>query len=85
MGEVVVDVYENVNPGEVNEELGLTEGGSEVITNTTENEVSSVDANGNGRVTIKEAKAAGHSMPITYDHWLYRYRGNRDGDGIVGE
>lgn len=48
-------------------------------------DVSSVDANGNGQVTIKEAKAAGFSMPIYSDHWLYPYMGDRDGDGMVGE
>lgn len=48
-------------------------------------DVSSVDANGNGQVTIKEAKAAGFSMPIYADHWLYPYMDDRDGDGMVGE
>ena len=48
-------------------------------------DVSSVDANGNGQVTIKEAKAAGFSMPIYSDHWLYPYMDDRDGDGMVGE
>lgn len=70
MDEVIVDVFENVNPDEVNEELGLTGEESETTTDTTENDVSSVDTNGNGQVTIKEAKAAGFSMPITNDHWL---------------
>lgn len=84
MGEVIVDVFENVNPDEVNEELGLTEEVTEE-SNTTENDVSTVDTNGNGQVTIKEAKAAGFSMPITSDHWLYQYMDDRDGDGMVGE
>ncbi|MFV8291043.1 DNA/RNA non-specific endonuclease [Aerococcus viridans] len=48
-------------------------------------DVGSVDANGNGQVTIKEAKAAGFSMPIYADHWLYPYMDDRDGDGMVGE
>lgn len=48
-------------------------------------DVSSVDANGNGQVTIKEAKAAGFSMPIYADHWLYPYMKDADGDGMVGE
>lgn len=85
MGEVIVDVFENVNPDEVNKELGLTGGESEATTDTAENDVSSVDTNGNGQVTIKEAKAAGYSMPITSDHWLYQYMDDRDGDGMVGE
>lgn len=84
MGEVIVDFFENVNPDEVNEELGLT-GEVKDESNATENDVSTVDTNGNGQVTIKEAKAAGFSMPITSDHWLYQYMDDRDGDGMVGE
>ncbi len=52
--------------------------------NTTD-DISSVDTNGNGKVTIKEAKDAGFSMPITSDHWLYAYMQDNDGDGMVGE
>ncbi|WP_192982133.1 DNA/RNA non-specific endonuclease [Marinilactibacillus psychrotolerans] len=52
---------------------------------TSAEDVSVVDTNGNGKVTIKEAKEAGHSMPITKDHWLYKYMDDRDGDGMVGE
>lgn len=48
-------------------------------------DVSTVDTNGNGKVTIKEAKEAGFSMPIYSDHWLYPYMDDRDGDGMVGE
>ncbi len=44
-----------------------------------------IDTNGNGKVTISEAKAAGFIMPITKDHWLYQYMDDRDGDGMVGE
>ena len=36
-------------------------------------------------IKIKEAKEAGHSMPITKNHWLYQYMDDRDGDGMVGE
>ena len=50
-----------------------------------EGDLSSVDTNGNGKVTIKEAKDAGYKMPITKDHWLYQYMDDRDGDGLVGE
>ena len=74
MGNVIVDTFDNVNPDEVNESLGLT--GSEPSDSTSSNtngDISSVDTNGNGQVTIKEAKAAGFSMPITSDHWLYPY------------
>lgn len=44
-----------------------------------------IDTNGNGKVTIKEAKEAGYQMPIYSDHWLYQYMDDRDGDGKVGE
>lgn len=98
MGNRVVDTFDNVNPDEVNASLGLT--GSEPAASSpaptesapaeappanTGGDVSSVDTNGNGQVTIKEAKDAGFSMPITSDHWLYQYMDDRDGDGMVGE
>ncbi|KAF0818137.1 hypothetical protein KIS4809_2939 [Bacillus sp. ZZV12-4809] len=41
--------------------------------------------NGNGQVTIQEAKDAGYSMSIMSDHWLYPYMDDRDNDGMVGE
>lgn len=86
MGNKIVDKFDNVNPDKVNESLGLT--GSKPSDSTSSNakgDISSVDTNGNGQVTIKEAKAAGFSMPITRDHWLYPYMDDRDGDGMVGE
>ncbi|MCS0543062.1 hypothetical protein NXY55_24085, partial [Aeromonas veronii] len=92
-GNKIVDTFDNVNPDEVNASLGLT--GSKhydsISSNTNSNspntndEISSVDTNGNGQVTIKEAKAAGYSMPITSDHWLYPYMRDNDNDGMVGE
>ena len=91
-GNVIVDTFDNVNPDKVNESLGLT--GSEPVESTepakstgsnANGDISSVDTNGNGQVTIKEAKEAGFSMPITSDHWLYPYMDDRDGDGMVGE
>lgn len=48
-------------------------------------DISWIDTNGNGTVTIAEAKAAGFAMPIYSDHWLYPYMIDRDGDGMVGE
>ena len=86
MGNKIVDTFDNVNPDEVNASLGLTD--SEPVESTGSNangDISSVDTNGNGQVTIKEAKAAGFSMPITSDHWLYPYMDDTDGDGMVGE
>nr|WP_304220050.1 DNA/RNA non-specific endonuclease [Fredinandcohnia onubensis] len=92
-GNKIVDIFENVNPDEVNASLGLTGSKSSDSTSSNTNttssntngDISSVDTNGNGQVTIKEAKAAGFSMPITSDHWLYPYMDDRDGDGMVGE
>ncbi|OXT15826.1 hypothetical protein B9K06_18765 [Bacillus sp. OG2] len=86
MGTEIVDTFDNVNPDEVNESLGLTSSEPTETTSTnTSDDISSVDTNGNGQVTIKEAKAAGFSMPIKSDHWLYPYMDDRDGDGMVGE
>lgn len=96
-GNKVVDNYDNVNPDEVNASLGLT-GGDAADSTEAETEsapaapapaaggdVSTVDTDGNGQVTIKEAKAAGFSMPIMSDHWLYPYMRDNDNDGMVGE
>ena len=44
-----------------------------------------VDANGNGRITCAEAKAAGLSLPVTSDHPAYKYMRDGDGDGKVCE
>ncbi|MFL6559015.1 MAG: hypothetical protein ACJ8MO_23210 [Bacillus sp. (in: firmicutes)] len=86
MGNEIVDTFDNVNPDEVNASLGLTDSEpSDSTSSNTNGDISSVDTNGNGQVTIKEAKAAGFSMPITSDHWLYPYMDDRDGDGMVGE
>ncbi|MCM3758448.1 DNA/RNA non-specific endonuclease [Sporosarcina aquimarina] len=88
-GNVITDSFKNVNPDEVNESLGLTENNESESksesSSTNEGELSSIDTNGNGIVTIAEAKAAGFSMPITRDHWLYQYMQDRDNDGMVGE
>jgi hypothetical protein len=86
MGNEIVDTFENVNPDEVNASLGLTSSEpSDSTSSNTNGDISSVDTNGNGQVTIKEAKAAGFSMPITSDHWLYPYMRDNDNDGMVGE
>lgn len=86
-GQKIVDTFDNVNPDEVNASLGLTGSNpsKSTSTNTQHGDLSSVDTNGNGQVTIKEAKAAGYKMPITRDHWLYPYMDDRDNDGMVGE
>lgn len=94
-GNNVVDEFENVNPDEYNEDLGLTSSESKEVvqsseptsggTETSSGELSSVDTNNNGIVTITEAKEAGFSMPIKTGHWLYEYMRDNDGDGMVGE
>ncbi|MCA1035691.1 DNA/RNA non-specific endonuclease [Bacillus infantis] len=85
-GNKIVDTFDNVNPDEVNKSLGLTsDEPTETTSTNTSGDIASVDTNGNGQVTITEAKAAGFSMPITSDHWLYPYMDDRDGDGMVGE
>ena len=95
-GYQVVDEFQNVNPDDYNAAQGLTEEGSSpsdgsltaafaAPTETAGGDVSAVDTNGNGQVTIQEAKNAGYAMPIYGDHWLYPYMDDRDGDGQVGE
>ncbi len=92
MGNKIVDKFDNVNPDEVNASLGLTDSDSVESSKPSEStgtnasgDISSVDTNGNGQVTIKEAKEAGFKMPITSDDWLYPYMDDRDNDGLVGE
>ncbi|MEC2055074.1 DNA/RNA non-specific endonuclease [Peribacillus psychrosaccharolyticus] len=92
-GNKIVDSFDNGNPDEVNASLGLTgskpsDSDSSNKNSTSSNkdgDISSVDTNGNGQVTIKEAKDAGFSMPITREHWLYPYMRDTDNDGMVGE
>lgn len=70
----ITDSFDNVNPDEVNKPI-INE----------QKDLAKVDTNGDGKVTIAEAKAAGYKMPITKDGWLYKYMDDRDGDGQVGE
>jgi hypothetical protein len=87
-GENVVDDLDNVNPDEINNKIIQQENESEVnkeIKINGDNDLSAVDVNRNGKITISEAKDAGYKMPIYSDHWLYPYMDDRDGDGMVGE
>lgn len=89
-GNTVTDEFENVNPDEVNESLGLTTNNPPANKTTNpatpqDEDLSKVDTNNNGIVTIKEAKEAGFKMPISSDHWLYKHMKDNDGDGFVGE
>lgn len=81
-GNVITEDFDNVNPDEVNKTL--SEPTQSPVSNES-HDISSIDTNGNGQVSIAEAKAAGFKMPITKDHWLYKYMDDRDGDGMVGE
>ncbi|WP_462413603.1 DNA/RNA non-specific endonuclease [Neobacillus sp. Marseille-QA0830] len=94
-GRTITDEFDNVNPDEVNKNLGITTDTSSAQPKTdnaaanetvsSNEDVGKVDTNHNGSVTIAEAKAAGFKMPITRDSWLYKYMDDRDGDGLVGE
>jgi hypothetical protein len=87
-GENVVDDFDNVNSDEINNKIIQQENESTVseeVNTNGDNDLSAVDVNGNGKVTISEAKDAGYKMPIYSDHWLYPYMDDRDGDGMVGE
>lgn len=86
--------FNNGDPEQYNQEHGYTGEGSTVAVNeqptvpSTQgqaHDITGIDTNGNGKVTIKEAKDAGYSMPIYSDHWLYQYMHDADGDGMVGE
>lgn len=94
-GNAVVDDFDNVNPDEVNNANAVNQqnqtnaasdsnntGASSI---NEEEELKKIDTNGNGKVTIAEAKAAGYAMPIYSTQWLYKYMDDRDHDGMVGE
>lgn len=86
-GNVITEDFDNVNPDEVNKSISNTPQ-SDTQTKapaTGSYNISSIDKNGDGQITIAEAKATGFKMPITSDHWLYQYMDDRDGDGMVGE
>lgn len=94
-GNKVVDEFDNVDPDAVNNaSKQANENNTNSVPASTQNTVNTIneaealkkiDTNGNGKVTIAEAKAAGYSMPIYSDNWLYKYMTDSDGDGMVGE
>jgi hypothetical protein len=77
-GRVIHDVFDNVNPDKVNKSINTK-------SESTNKDISKIDTNNNGKISIEEAKKAGFKMPITKNHWLYKYMDDRDGDGLVGE
>lgn len=88
-GRTVTDDFDNVNPDDVNAraeaEAEPAAAPEAPATQEGTHDISKIDTDHNGRVTIAEAKAAGFKMPITRDSWLYEYMDDRDGDGMVGE
>ena len=71
-GNVIVEDFDNDNPDKINKPLieQSTDRAPAPSPSSGDHGLAAVDANGDGRVTIKEAKAAGFKMPITRDHWL---------------
>lgn len=53
--------------------------------NDVKKDILSIDTDGNGIVTIAEAKRAGYSMPIYSSHWLYPYMIDKNNNSMVGE
>lgn len=88
-GNKVTDEFDNKNPeSTVNNSSNESTINPLVGTpnnNTNTESIEGIDTNGNGTVTIAEAKAAGFKMPIRSDHWLYKYMTDGDNDGMVGE
>lgn len=82
-GRVIHDEFDNVDP----ETTTSNDQTSTVIVPNDDHtgELAKIDTNSNGIVTIAEAKAAGFTMPIHSDFWLYDYMIDGDGDGLVGE
>lgn len=78
-GQLIIEEFSNVNPDEYNQNMGISTDIYEI------EELRRIDKNGNGQISIAEAKAVGYKMPITRDHWLYKYMTDGDGDGMVGE
>ncbi len=92
VGNKIIDDFDNISPSDVEVPSTSNTGtnsNNDVNSNITTAEeqklISQIDTNGDGMVSISEAKSAGFSMPITSSHWLYKYMRDGDGDGMVGE
>lgn len=84
-GRKIVDEFDNIDPDEANKDINKGTNENNLNNSNEQKEITKIDTNGNGKITIAEAKAAGYSMPITSEHWLYQYMLDADGDGIIGE
>lgn len=91
-GNHIVDDFDNANPegSSSSSSSNSTSSSSASVDNPIsvadeQSELAIIDSNGNGIVTIAEAKAAGYKMPVTSKCWLYKYMKDADGDGMVGE
>lgn len=84
---VITEDFDNINPDEVNKTMSEQTGvdTTHMTASNNNHDISDIDKNHDGQVTIAEAKDAGFKMPITQDNWLYQYMDDRDGDGMVGE
>lgn len=72
-GNKIVDDFDNVNSDKINNAITPTVNEDTDSTDSPvdeSKELAKIDTNGNGTVTIAEAKAAGFSMSIYSDHWL---------------
>ncbi len=82
-GSKITDEFENKSPEEETTPTTTTPKDNTQSNNTED--ISKIDTNGNGIVTIAEAKSAGFTMPIKSDHWLYKYMVDGNNNGMVGE
>lgn len=83
MGNRIKDEFYNESPEKDLE--NNSEQSSNNQNNYTINNLSKIDTNNNGIVTISEAKAAGFKMPIYKTHWLYQFMIDGNDNGMVGE
>ncbi len=86
-GNKITDEFENKSPEETTSTTTTptTTTPKDNTQNSNTEDISKIDTNGNGIVTIAEAKSAGFKMPIMSDHWLYKYMIDGNSNGMVGE